>query len=217
MLLVSVCPGGNLSNFAAQVAKGNTALSITLSTSSTLLSSLSTPFLFAFFASQYAPAANLLNQIEIQFIQMLKLIMVLIAIPLVLGMLVNHFFPKIAQRLHKIMTLVSILFFGLFVVMALHQNSHHLFTWFTTIFYLVVIMNVAAYLLGFSISKIFKLPLPETKTITLETGIQNSGLGMILVVNFFNGMGGMMLVAAFWGIWHIISSLTLAWFWKKQQ
>ena len=76
--------------------------------------------------------------------------------------------------------------------------------------------NLLALFLGFIIARIFKLSFRDQKTLAIETGIQNSGLGLLLIFTFFNGLGGMAILAAFWGIWHIISGLILATLWSKK-
>jgi BASS family bile acid:Na+ symporter len=73
-----------------------------------------------------------------------------------------------------------------------------------------------AFFTGFSLSKVFGLNTSNTRSITIETGIQNSGLGLLLVFTFFDGLGGMALLAAFWGIWHIVSGLLLATIWSAK-
>ena len=85
------------------------------------------------------------------------------------------------------------------------------------VFLLTVSHNLMAFALGFLIAYGFKLSLKNRKTITIETGIQNSGLGLLLIFTFFNGLGGMAILVAFWGIWHIISGLILAWIWAKTE
>ncbi|MCB0428279.1 MAG: bile acid:sodium symporter family protein, partial [Mangrovimonas sp.] len=79
-----------------------------------------------------------------------------------------------------------------------------------------ILHNFIALSLGYLVAKGFRLSKPEIKTITLETGIQNSGLGLLLIFAFFNGLGGMAILAAFWGIWHIISGLGLAIWWSRK-
>ena len=82
---------------------------------------------------------------------------------------------------------------------------------------MVFTQNFLAFLSGFLSSKIFRIPERELRAITIEVGIQNSGLGLILIFNFFDGLGGMALIAAWWGIWHIITGLTLAFYWSKSK
>jgi BASS family bile acid:Na+ symporter len=84
------------------------------------------------------------------------------------------------------------------------------------VFWIVIGHNVLAFLTGFSWGTLFKLEKSNVRSITIETGIQNSGLGLILIFTFFDGLGGMAILAAFWGIWHLISGLLLAGYWSKR-
>jgi BASS family bile acid:Na+ symporter len=83
--------------------------------------------------------------------------------------------------------------------------------------FIVFAHNAVGIATGFGLARLFKLPKPDQKTLAIETGIQNSGLGMLLIFSFFNGLGGMALLAAFWGIWHIVSGLIIATYWSKRQ
>lgn len=84
------------------------------------------------------------------------------------------------------------------------------------VFWIVLIHNLVAFSTGYSLGRIFKLPEDSLRSITIETGIQNSGLGLLLIFTFFDGLGGMALIAAFWGVWHIVSGLILAAFWNRK-
>ncbi|MEO8934293.1 MAG: bile acid:sodium symporter family protein, partial [Xanthomarina sp.] len=77
-----------------------------------------------------------------------------------------------------------------------------------------ILHNLMAILLGFTVAKAFNLSFENQKTLAIETGIQNSGLGLLLIFTFFNGLGGMAILAAFWGIWHIISGLAISYYWS---
>ena len=84
------------------------------------------------------------------------------------------------------------------------------------VFWIVLVHNLIAFSTGYSIGRLFGLTETSVRSITIETGIQNSGLGLLLIFTFFDGLGGMALLAAFWGIWHIISGLILAAFWNRK-
>lgn len=81
---------------------------------------------------------------------------------------------------------------------------------------MVLVHNGVGLLGGFGFAKLMKLPKLDARAISIETGIQNSALALILIFNFFDGKGGMALIAAWWGIWHILSGLTLAAFWSRR-
>ncbi len=81
---------------------------------------------------------------------------------------------------------------------------------------IVLIHNAVALSSGYLLARVFSLPLADQKTLTIETGIQNSGLGLLLIFTFFEGLGGMTIIAAWWGIWHILSGLAISWYWSRK-
>ena len=217
MFLVAACPGGNISNFISHLAKGNTALSISLTAVATLLAILMTPLNLQFWGSLYAPTESILLEVAISPIQMIKLVALLLGVPLVLGMWVKHLKPKLAKKLSKLLKVFSLIFFVALIFIALSKNSHVFLEYVALVFFLVLAHNLLAFFSGFSIARLFKLSKADTKSITIETGIQNSGLGLLLIFTFFDGLGGMALIAAFWGIWHLVSGLILASIWGHRK
>lgn len=215
MFMVAACPGGNVSNFMTHLAKGNTALSISLTAIATLLSIVMTPLNLQFWAANYEPTATILKEISISPFEMIKLVSLLLGVPLVLGMLVNHRFPVIAKKVAKSFKIVSLLFFVVLIFLALYNNRDIFTQYVIYVFWLVLLHNFLAFATGFSVARLFGLSQKDTRSITIETGIQNSGLGLILIFTFFEGQGGMALVAAFWGIWHLVSGLLLAGLWSR--
>ena len=215
MILVAACPGGNVSNFMTHLSKGNAALSVTLTAIATLLAVVMTPLNLRFWGGMYAPAAELLQKVAIDPFEMARLVALLLGIPLILGMLCNHWRPQLAKRLSPFFKIGSLLFFAVLVVLALGKNWDVFLNYVHYVLFLVLLHNAVAFLSGFSLARLVRFGLAETKTITLETGIQNSGLGLLLIFLFFDGLGSMALVTAFWGIWHLISGTTLAYFWSR--
>ena len=216
MFLVAACPGGNISNFISHLAKGNTALSVSLTAFATLFAVFMTPFNLQLWGSFYEPTAILLKTISISTLEMVQLVALLLVVPLVLGMLVNHLRPKLAIQLGRILKIASLLFFVVLVFIALYNNRVIFMDYIFYVFWIVLLHNLIAFFTGFSLGKLFKLSNENIRSITIETGIQNSGLGLLLIFTFFNGLGGMALLAAFWGIWHLVSGLALATFWSKK-
>lgn len=215
MFLVAACPGGNVSNFISHLAKGNAALSVSLTGFSTLFSIFLTPFNFALWASFHSPSANLMRSISLDYSDVFQTVALILGVPLILGIIINNRFPAWSQKATKILKPVSILIFAAFVAIAFVGN-YRLFTQFIGLIFLWVLgHNFMALFSGFSLAKVFKLNLADTKTLTIETGIQNSGLGLVLIFTYFDGLGGMAIIAAWWGIWHIISGMSIAFFWKK--
>ena len=227
MFLVAACPGGNISNFMTSYAKGNTELSVGLSASTTLLATISTPFNFALWGGLYLKyisnrAGHLLQPLQIDNLQMFETVFILLGIPLILGIFFAKYFPKITEKLKKPIQYVSIVFFIGLVVLAFTNNLQLFLKYIYYIFFLVLIHNFLAFLTGYSLARIFKVPIQDRRTITIEMGIQNSGLGLVLLFNtkiFPHDMalGGMLFITAWWGIWHIISGLSLATYWSRHQ
>ena len=214
MILIAACPGGNISNFMSVNAGGNTALSVTLTAVSTVLAILLTPLNLSFWGSLYAPAAPLLTSVDVSFSNVFETVTLILGIPLILGMAVRHFLPARAKRLARLMQTLSIAIFAVIVVMALVANYEHLIGSLIVVFDLVLIHNTIALSAGYLLAVGAGLATASRQTLALETGIQNSGLGLILIFNFFDGIGGMALVAGWWGIWHIVSGLALSSYWR---
>ena len=120
-----------------------------------------------------------------------------------------------AIRISKTLKPVSVLIFISFVLLAFAKNYQIFLDYFQYIILIVFIHNGIALGSGYVVGKIARLPLPDQKTLAIETGIQNSGLGLLLIFTFFNGLGGMAIIAAWWGIWHIVSGLAIAYFWAS--
>ncbi|MDR1182623.1 MAG: bile acid:sodium symporter family protein [Bacteroidales bacterium] len=226
MILVAACPGGNISNFMSQLSKANTELSISLTAISTALSTVMTPFNFAFWGGLYVnfinrQAGHALQELHIDNYQMLETVFILLGVPLLLGVLTSRFLPKIAEKLKKPMQYFSIIFFAGMIVMAFSNNFDLFLKYIFYIFILVFIHNLLALSTGFGIASLFRLPEADRRTLTIETGIQNSGLGLILLFNpkIFPpdmAIGGMLFITAWWGIWHIISGLSLSFYWSRR-
>lgn len=215
MILVAACPGGNVSNFMTHLSKGNAALSVTLTAIATLLAIVMTPLNLRFWGSMYAPTAEILEAVAIDPLEMGRLVALLLGIPLFLGMLCNRFFPGLSKRLAPLFKIGSLLFFAVLVVLALGKNWSVFLDYIHFVLLLVLMHNALAFGTGFTLAKLAGLNQPESKTITLETGIQNSGLGLMLIFLFFDGLGSMALITAFWGIWHLISGTGLAYLWSR--
>ena len=225
MILVASCPGGNISNFMSSLSKANTELSVGLTATTTLLATITTPFNFAFWGGLYVNfiskhAKHMLQPLEIDNGQMFETVFILLGIPLVIGIFFSHYFPKITEKLKKPIQMLSIAFFIAMVVMAFANNFDLFLKYIFYIFIIVLIHNFLALSTGFSIASIFKLPNADRRTLTIETGIQNSGLGLVLLFNpkIFPpelALGGMLFITAWWGIWHIISGLSLSLYWNK--
>jgi len=213
LFLVAACPGGNVSNFMSHLAKANTALSITLTAFATVLSVIMTPLNFQWYASLYEPTEVLLRSISVEPADLFKVVGLLLAFPLALGLYTRYRFKSIAVRLKKILKPLSLILFIVLVGMALASNWEAFQKYATQFADLVIFHNTLAILLGFMTAAVFRLDRYSRRSIAIETGIQNSGLGLLLIFSFFDGLGGMAIIAALWGVWHLISGLLLGLFW----
>jgi BASS family bile acid:Na+ symporter len=215
MFLVAACPGGNVSNFLTALAKGNVALSVSLTAVSSVAAIFLTPFNFSFWAGTYVPTAQLLQEVQLDTIEVFLTIGLILGIPLILGILTTSKFPELSKKLAKAIKPLSLVIFGALVLLALLGNYELFKIYIGAIFLWVLAHNFIGLGGGFLTAKLARLPLKDVKTITIETGIQNSGLGLVLIFSFFAGLGGMALITAWWGIWHLISGIILASIWKK--
>ena len=216
MILVAACPGGNISNFITHLSRGDTALSVTMTAISTVVAVVMTPLNITFWGGLNSATAAVLRDVHIDFVQMLGTVATLLGVPLALGMLVAAKWPRVADRLRKPFKFLSLAFFGAFVVIAFNKNFDHFLLSIGLIFVPVLIHNALALSSGYLAARLARLRTAERRAVAIEVGIQNSGLGLILIFNFFDGLGGMAVIAAFWGIWHIIAGLTLASIWARR-
>jgi BASS family bile acid:Na+ symporter len=227
MILVASCPGGNISNFITSLSRGNSELSVSLTAFNTAACVITTPLNFAFWGKLYLNFAGnhgiaALPELEIPLGEIFQSIFIIMGIPLVLGMLCGHYLPKVANILKKPLQYLSIAVFIAMVIIIFTGNLDVFMKCIRYIFLIVLLHNLLALGIGFGTSTLLKLPYKDRRTLTIETGIQNSGLGLILLLNpnifpdtgAWANNGGMLVITAWWGVWHIISGLTLAFLWK---
>ena len=218
MILVAACPGGNISNFMSSLGKANIELSVSLTAISTALAVLLTPFNFWLWGTLYLDSAAVtadIPRLVIPLWDVFKTIFILLGIPLVQGILTSQFLPKVAEALKKPLQWLSIIIFLAMVVLSFSSNIDAFLVSVKYIFIVVLIHNLMALGIGFGVGTLAKVPFRDRRTLTIETGIQNSGLGLVLLLgtSIFAGFpphGGMLVITAWWGIWHIISGLTVA-------
>ena len=171
MFLVASCPGGNLSNFISLMAKGNVALSVSLSAASTMLSIVMTPFNFTFWASLYPPAAAEMQRIAMDPVSILLTILLILGLPLILGMFFSNRFPKITAKINKPIRILSLVFFAGYIVAALVANSEAFMLYVSSVIFLVFLHNAVALAGGYAFASIVGLGIKERRTISIETGI----------------------------------------------
>ena len=217
MMIIAACPGGNVSNFYSKMAGGNAALSVSLTAFATLISIVMTPFNLEFWGSLYEPTASILKTVELNPYDLFKLVSLILGIPLICGMLIKHYHSEMAKKIEKVLKPLSMLVFVALIFVAFSQNLDIFMNYIDLVLFLVIFHNIFAYILGYYTAKSFGLSRRNTITISMETGIQNGGLGLLLIFGFFEGLGGMALLAAFWGIWDAFSGMALATYWGRKK
>lgn len=216
LLLVSCCPGGNLSNFLSLLARGNVALSVSLTAVSSSLALFLTPLNFhAWGRALPGESAALLQRVAVDPWQLVPTLLVMLVLPLAAGMVLARRLPETALRLERHARRASLLVFFGFVAAALAANGALFRTWLPVVFGLVLAHNALALGTGYASAWLAGGERADRRSLAIETGIQNSGLGLVLIFAHFDGLGGMALVAAWWGVWHIVSGLALAGWWGR--
>ena len=227
MILVACCPGGNISNFISSLSKGNVELSVSMTAITTAFAPLVTPLNFFVWGNLYSYFVSVradIPTLHIPFMPMLQQILLLLGVPIVLGLFFSKRHPNATKKITKPAQILSILLFIGMVIVSFSQNFE---IFINHLFYVVIIVllhNSAALAMGYFGGKLAKLPIRDCRSITVEIGIQNSGLGLVLLFNpaifppeiWHSHYGGMLFVTAWWGIWHIVSGLTVATLFRRK-
>lgn len=233
MILVASCPGGNISNFISSLSKGNIELSVSMTAVSTLFAPIITPFNFWLWGTLYCRFAAVKNDIptlEIPFAEMLEQIVLILGIPIVLGVIVSRYMPRVAKALAKPAQILSILLFIGMVVVSVNKvltgldSTWAVYAALLTALVIVIVHNASVLGTGYAGASLMKVAPADRRSLTIETGIQNSGLGLALLLNpaifdpaVWHNNGGMVIVTALWGVWHIIAGLTVASIFRRQK
>ncbi len=215
MMLVAACPGGSFSNIMTWLARGNVAVSVSMTAVSSLAATVLTPLNFALYGWLNPHTREYLTQISLEPGGVLLLVLLVLALPLVLGMTTGRKLPELVARSEKPLRIASLLVFLGFVAIAFSNNFGLFVERFHSFFWLVVAHNFLALGLGYGMGRLLRLPVADRRAVTMEVGIQNSGLGLVILFTFFPEAGGMMLITAFWGVWHLVSGLTLSQVWAR--
>lgn len=227
MILVACCPGGNISNFISSLSKGNVELSVSMTAITTALAPIVTPFNFWMWGNLYVYIVSVkqdIPELSIPFLPMLYQILLLLGLPIVLGLLFSRRHPNATKKITKPAQVLSILLFVGMVVVSFSQNWQIFIDNIIYVFFIVLVHNACALATGYFGGRLAKLPIKDCRSMTVEIGIQNSGLGLVLLFNpvifqpevWHQHYGGMLLVTAWWGIWHIIAGLTVAFLFRRK-
>ncbi|MGD2184768.1 MAG: bile acid:sodium symporter family protein [Desulfobacterales bacterium] len=210
MILVAACPGGNLSNIMTYLARGNCAISVSMTAVSTVAAIVMTPLNLALWGSLNSQTAGILRKVSLSPLDVFITVFIILGVPLCVGLLISRSFPSLAAKVRKPFKIFSLMFFIGIVAAALGINWQNFLNYVGLVFIGVLIHNALALNLGYWSGRLCGLSEPDSRAVSIEVGIQNSGLGLVLVFNFFDGLGGMAILVAWWGIWHIIAGLTAA-------
>lgn len=216
MILIAACPGGNISNFISSLSKANVALSVSLTAIATLSATILTPLNFAVWGGLYVKyserALHLNIPIQIDFWQMAQTVFILLGIPLILGMWFGNRFPEFTKRYLKHIKIGSVVLYLTFIFGALWANRGFMGSILIPIGIIVLLLNAQTLFTGYVVGLLGRVSRADRRSLSIETGIQNSGLALILIFNpkLFDANGGMAVMAAWWGIWQMVSGLALA-------
>jgi len=209
MILVAACPGGNVSNFFSSISNGNVALSITLTAIATILATVMTPINFELYSSLYL-GDKLDMGVKMDARAMMKTVFFLLVIPLIIGIIFSAKLPTLTKKINQPIKVLSFLMLIAIIVFAFLKNLDLFMEYYQYIIFIVFLHNLVALGSGYGLSKLIGNKEQDNRTISIETGIQNSGLGLVLIFSIFDGNGGMALITAWWGIWHIISGIVIS-------
>jgi BASS family bile acid:Na+ symporter len=131
-------------------------------------------------------------------------------------MATSRLYPALVEKIRKPFKMVAVVIFGLFVLLALGANWQNFLRAIGLVAFGVFVHNALALTIGYTSARAFGLPEADRRAVSIEVGIQNSALGLVLIFQFFGGLGGMAIIAGWWGIWHIISGLTVSTFWSRR-
>jgi BASS family bile acid:Na+ symporter len=215
MILVAACPGGNLSNIFTYLARGNCAVSVSMTAVSTAAAIFMTPLNLTIWGSLNPHTVQILRKVSLSPVDVFFNIFIILGIPLIVGLSLAHYFPSLVQKVRKAFKIFSLIFFLAIVAAALIANWQYFINYVGLVFFGVLIHNALALNLGYWSGRLLNLNEQDTRAVSIEVGIQNSGLGLVLVFTFFQGLGGMAIITAWWGIWHIIAGLTAAFIFSR--
>lgn len=206
VVLVGCCPGGTASNVITFLAKGDVALSVGMTSVNTLLAPVLTPLITYFL---------LRTTVSVDVASMFLIIVKIILVPIGLGLVINHFFGKYTQRFVKILPMISTFAICMIVAAVVSHNAENIFGSGLVILVVVILHNVLGYLCGFGIGKALRMSPEKIKAISIEIGMQNSGLATSLAQTAFPNLAMATVPGAVFSVWHNISGAILAGIYRR--
>ena len=216
MILVAACPGGSLSNVVTHLGRGNTALSVSVSAVASVIALFATPFNFSWMIATNSGTAAWLKTLALDPSGIWLSLLLLLAIPMALGLLASHRLLDLTARLRKPLGNFAVAALILFIVGGLIKERQLLTLGLLPLLLIVVLHNASGLLFGWITSVLMGVSVRDRRAVMIEGGMQNSGLALGIIALQFNSDLGMVTLASLWGIWHIVSGMTLAFFWRRQ-
>ena len=216
MIVVAACPGGNVSNLMTVAGRGDAALSVAMTATSSIIAAVFTPAAILMWSSLYPPTASLLRSIEFDAPAFLMQTTALLAVPLTLGMGAARYFPSIAARIRRPGAIFGGGLLGVIVVAGTIDILPQLINALWLITPPVVIHSAGAFALGASAATLLRAEKPAARALTFEIGLQNSGLALVILLSQLQGLGGAAAVAAAWGVWHLVGGGIMVAYYRRQ-
>lgn len=210
MIVVACCPGGSVSNLLTYLSRGDVAVSVGLTATSSMLAALFTPASTLFWAQAYRPTAELLDSLDVSPLLFIGQTTLLLAIPLAVGMIVAARAPDVAERIRKRTTFAGAAVLGATIVYGIIYFYPVLWPAVGLLASVTVIHNTVAFATGAIVGLVLTRQSSIRRALTFEVGIQNSGLALIILLAQLKGVGGAAAIAAVWGVWHLIAGSLLA-------
>lgn len=217
MLLVACCPAGNLSNILTHRARGDVALSISLTGVSNVLAVVVTPLAFAFWTGLNPAADELLRDVSIEPWGVVSEVALLIGVPFAAGLLVAWRWPSLAARGARVVEPGALVLLLLLVVGGIAAQLHLFVAYVGVVVLPIVAQNALALAVGYATGRVCRLTAAGARAMTFELGVRNTALAVVLGLGFFSDLGGVVFVAALWGLWDIASGLALATWWRRRR
>ena len=214
MLLVACCPAGNLSNILTHRARGDVALSISLTGVSNVLAVLATPVALAFWSGLNPSADALLRDIQLEPWDVVSEVALLIGLPFAAGLLVAWRAPGFSQRAQRFVEPGALVLLLVIVVGGLAGQFDIFVAYIGVVVLPIIVQNFLALGVGYGTGRALRLSEQGTRAMTFELGVRNTGLAVVLALGFFSDLGGVVFVAALWGLWDIATGLALASWWR---
>ncbi len=215
MILVAACPGGSLSNVVTHFGRGNTALSVSVSAVASVIALFATPFNFGWMIATNPATAGWLRELNLDASGIWVSLLVMLAIPMALGLLFSHRFPSLTGRIQKPLANFSLAALLAFIVLGLVKERQLLTLGLLPMLAIVILHNASGLLFGWLTSVAMGVSVRDRRAVMIEGGMQNSGLALGIIAVQFNSDLGMVIIASLWGIWHIVSGMTCALYWRR--